>query len=99
MSNLLSPLRFKPIFKSALWGGSRLRTIFPAAPSNEPIGEAWVLSDQGENQSVVSEGPWAGTTLRHLLETAGDRVLGTSAAKGKRFPVLLKFIHAREPLS
>jgi mannose-6-phosphate isomerase len=73
--------------------------MFPAAPANEPIGEAWVLSDQGENQSVVSEGPWAGTTLRQLLEQVGDRILGKSVASHKRFPILLKFIHAREPLS
>lgn len=99
MSQPLTPIRFKPLFKSALWGGARLRSMFRLEPSTEPIGEAWVLSDQGDNQSVASDGPFAGTTLRQLLEQFGDRIYGKSAARHRRFPILLKFIHAREPLS
>jgi mannose-6-phosphate isomerase len=99
MSNPLTPIRFAPQFKTALWGGARLRTMFGVAASSEPTGEAWVLSDQGDSPSVVSAGQFEGTTLRQLLEKYGERILGKSAARHKRFPILLKFIHAREPLS
>ena len=95
----LTPLRFTPIFKPALWGGVRLRALFDAAPADGPIGEAWVLSDQGDSPSVIADGPRAGTTLRQLMEEASQRVLGPAAATNGRFPLLLKFIHARYPLS
>ena len=42
----LYPLKFQPIFKTALWGGRRLTTLFPTAPANGLLAEAWVLSDQ-----------------------------------------------------
>jgi len=95
----LTPLRFEPIFKPALWGGNRLRTLFSAPPSDEPTGEAWVLSDFGNNLSVVADGPRAGTTLRQLMEEDPQRIVGRAATSNGRFPLLLKFIHARYPLS
>jgi mannose-6-phosphate isomerase len=95
----LTPLRFEPIFKPALWGGNRLRTLFGAPPSDEPTGEAWVLSDFGDNISVVAEGPRVGITLRQLMEEGSHRIVGSAAPANGRFPLLLKFIHARYPLS
>src|SRR5262245_43683451 len=95
----LTPLRFEPIFKPALWGGSRLRSLFGAPPTDEPTGEAWVLSDFGDDISVVAEGPWAGTTLRQLMEENPQRIVGSAPTANGRFPLLLKFIHARYPLS
>src|SRR4051794_29063432 len=95
----LTPLRFAPILKTAIWGGARLRSLFKAPPSDEPTGEAWVLSDQGTCPSVVAEGRLKGKTLRQLMETMPERLLGKSAARIERFPILLKFLHAREPLS
>ena len=58
-TDVLTPLRFAPIFKPALWGGTRLAPC-SAPPSDEPTGEAWVLSDVGNNSSVVADGPRAG---------------------------------------
>jgi len=98
-TNSLTPLRFTPLFKTALWGGARLRSLFGVPPSADPTGEAWVLSDQGDNQSVVAAGRWAGTTLRQLLERWPERILGRTTPVQGRFPILLKFIQARKPLS
>jgi mannose-6-phosphate isomerase len=95
----LTPLRFEPIFRTALWGGFRLRPLLGAAPSAEPTGEAWVLSDYGDTHSTVADGPLAGSTLRQLLDRAPERVLGRARMVNGRFPLLLKFIHARQPLS
>lgn len=95
----LTPIKFAPQFKSALWGGDRLRRLFGLPTSSERIGEAWILSDQGESPSVVASGQLAGTTLRHLVRRWPERILGQAPTANGRFPILLKFIHAREPLS
>ena len=99
MRDALCPLRFEPIFKPAIWGGDALRPMLGAAPSAEPTGEAWLLSDQGDNLSRVVEGPLAGTTLRDLMRTRRQELIGDAPAPSGRFPLLLKFLDARQPLS
>jgi mannose-6-phosphate isomerase len=98
-SERLMPLRFRPVFKTALWGGTHLQELLQAPVEQEPTGEAWLLSDQGANQSVVIDGPWQGTTLRQLMERVPERLLGRNARMYRRFPLLLKFIDAAQPLS
>lgn len=94
----LYPLRFEPIFKPTIWGGRRLGELLRRPlPGTDPVGEAWVLSDQGELPSRVAEGPLQGHTLRQLMERIGPRLLGRHA--GDRFPLLLKFLDARDTLS
>jgi mannose-6-phosphate isomerase len=95
----LYPLRFEPIFKTALWGGTRLRPMFGAASSPEATGEAWVLSDHGETHSRIANGPFKGITLHQLMREIPSRILGRPATGGERFPLLLKFIDAAQPLS
>jgi mannose-6-phosphate isomerase len=96
----LYPLRFHPIYKSALWGGRRLEDLLSAElPSGEPVGEAWVLSDQGSHLSRVVDGPLAGRSLRELMNGNAARIVGQHAARHHRFPLLLKFIDAQQPLS
>ena len=95
----LYPLRFEPIFKPAIWGGRRLAEMFPGAPAEGPIGEAWVLSDHGKDVSVIADGPLKGTTLRELMQTRREELLGPSLAHYDTFPLLLKIIDARENLS
>ena len=96
----LYPLRFEPIFKQNLWGGRRLPAYLRREPPHaEPIGEAWVLSDVDGSESQVANGPLAGRSLRELLAQTPERILGTAPAAQGRFPLLLKFIDARQELS
>jgi mannose-6-phosphate isomerase len=95
----LLPLRFEPILRPMLWGGNRLAEWLTGAPSREPIGEAWILSDEGEQLSRVADGPFQGRTLRELLQQNGPRLLGRPLPEDGRFPLLLKFIHAQRDLS
>lgn len=96
----LYPLRFEPIFKNNLWGGQRLPAfLHRPRPTNAAIGEAWVLSDVDGSESRVSNGPLAGTTLRELLAEKPERILGAAPRIHGRFPLLLKFIDARQELS
>ena len=99
MQDALYPLRFAPIFKPAIWGGTALRPMFGQAGSAEAEGEAWVLSDQGDSQSVVAEGPLKGRTLRELMVTHEREILGDASLSAGRFPLLLKFLDARQALS
>ncbi|QDU22490.1 type I phosphomannose isomerase catalytic subunit [Urbifossiella limnaea] len=96
----LPPLRFEPIFKENLWGGSRLPAFLRRpAPRAGAIGEAWVLSDVDGSPSIVADGPHAGKTLRQLLAADARAILGSAPLVNGRFPLLLKFIDARQELS
>lgn len=96
----LYPLRFEPIFKTALWGGRRLPNYLNrTAPHADAIGEAWVLSDVDGSPSRVLDGPLAGATLRELLARDSERVVGAAKAPQGRFPLLLKFLDAQQELS
>ncbi len=100
MSHLLHPLTFEPIFKSMLWGGRRLPEFLGRpAPHPDPIGEAWVLSDVDHSPTPIADGPLAGRTLRELIAEFPGQTLGPAATPDGRFPLLLKFIDARQELS
>jgi mannose-6-phosphate isomerase len=96
----LYPLRFEPIFKTNLWGGTRLPRLFHRPqPTNDRIGEAWVLSDVDGSPSRIACGHLTGATLRELLSDNPERILGSAKLINGRFPILLKFIDARQELS
>jgi mannose-6-phosphate isomerase len=101
MSQLsLYPLRFDPIYQYRLWGGRRLADLLSGPPPGDgPIGEAWMLSDRTDHQSLVANGPLKGQTIRRLMENFRDQLMGRSASRIRCFPLLLKFLDAREMLS
>ena len=97
---LLYPLRFEPIYQYRLWGGRRLGGLLTAPlPGDGPIGEAWVLSDRGDHPSHVANGPLKGRSIGQLLEQSPQQLPGKLAQRFRRFPLLLKFLDAREMLS
>jgi len=64
----LYPLRFDPIYQYRLWGGRRLASLLSAPlPDDGPIGEAWVLSDRADQQSLVANGPLKGKSLGQAI--------------------------------
>jgi mannose-6-phosphate isomerase len=93
------PLRFKPIFKPYVWGGRRLATVLgKELPGGQAAAESWEICDRDADQSVVAVGPLAGKTLRELITQHAAELLGRHALV-PRFPLLFKFLDAREPLS
>lgn len=95
----LYPLRFEPIFTTNLWGGRRLPAFLNRTVAHDdPVGEAWVLSDVDGSLSCVADGPLAGATLRDLMGEPARVIGGAKHAQG-RFPLLLKFLDARQELS
>lgn len=101
MSNAaLYPLRFEPIYQYRLWGGRRLAELLSAPlPGAGPIGEAWVLSDRTDHQSLVANGLLKGQTLREVMEQFPEQLMGKLSSRFSRFPLLLKFLDAHEMLS
>jgi mannose-6-phosphate isomerase len=96
----VTPLIFRPIFKPKPWGGRRLASILgKALPPDVPIGESWELADLEDDQSVVASGPFAGKTLGTLVRDWGCDLVGGAPLVDGRFPLLLKFLDARDTLS
>jgi mannose-6-phosphate isomerase len=96
----LYPLRFEPLFQYRLWGSRRLgRFLSTSLPGDEPIGEAWLLSDRDDHPSRVAEGPLTGKTIAEITALSPDELLGSLSGRFKRFPLLLKLLDVKEPLS
>jgi mannose-6-phosphate isomerase len=96
---LLYPLRFEPIYQYRPWGGRRLADLLTEPMPRGPIGEAWLLSDRDDHASQVAEGPLKGQTIGQLLKQFPEQMLGKLANRFQRFPLLLKFLDAKEMLS
>ncbi len=101
MNNTLYPIKFSPILKDKIWGGQKLKTILNKDSDLPNIGESWEISDVEGDTSMVSNGSLAGKSLKDLLETYKGQFVGEKNYKvfGNKFPLLIKFIDAREDLS
>jgi len=95
------PLKFHPILKEKIWGGSKLKTKLNKKSNLNNIGESWEISSVEGSISVVSNGKFAGKTLLEIIETYKDELIGKNnyANFGNNFPLLIKFIDAKQDLS
>ncbi len=94
-------LKFRPILKKKLWGGTKLNNILHKKNTNKSIGESWEISAVKDNYSIVTEGRLAGRSLQELLSTYRESLIGAKNYMrfGDNFPLLIKFIDAKEDLS
>jgi mannose-6-phosphate isomerase len=97
----LHPLKFSPVFKYRLWGGDKLKSVLNKEYSESNIGESWEISDVENDETVVTTGFFKGKSLKNLTEAYKGEFLGNSVYKqfGNEFPLLIKFIDAKTPLS
>ena len=97
----LYPLQFTPLYKYRIWGGEKLKTELNKQYTEENIGESWEISDVSGDETVVAEGALKGQSLSDLIkEFKGDFVGNAVHEKfGEEFPLLIKFIDAKTPLS
>ena len=93
--------RFTDIFKETIWGGHRILPFKGLEPDGRTIGESWELSGIAGSESVVVGGAYDGLTLTRLAEEGQSALLGRDnfARFGTKFPLLIKFIDAAQPLS
>lgn len=95
----MEPLKLRPVLKDYLWGGNRLRDEFGMKSDLKKTAEAWVLSCHKDGENIVENGEFAGKTLSEAIDLMGKECLGEKARKFPYFPVLIKFIDAKDNLS
>ncbi|MBM3917979.1 MAG: mannose-6-phosphate isomerase [Sphingomonadales bacterium] len=105
-SNLKVPFlwRFRPQYFHKIWGGDRLQVFLKKDVGGlKQCGESWELSDVPPNPSQVAEGPCEGMSLPDVLHRFGSQIMGkqwtATGTSVTRFPLLIKFLDAREDLS
>jgi mannose-6-phosphate isomerase len=95
----MSILKLQPSCKNYIWGGNRLKTEYGKQSNDEIIAETWELSCHPNGHSLIINENYAGKTLSEYIKTKGINILGTNCLKFKDFPILIKFIDAKENLS
>lgn len=107
MTTGLGPLHLTPRLVAKPWGGRRLEELGRDLPGDGAYGESWEVADLPDDVtdvadpcSRVANGPLAGASLQQVVDTHGEALLGDVAPTGAgRFPLLVKYLDAREHLS
>ena len=95
------PLKFEPILKQTLWGGDKIIPFKHLNSDLKGVGESWEISGVEDNESVVANGPDKGLTLADMVRKYREELVGEAnyARFGNKFPLLIKFIDAKQDLS
>ena len=100
------PYKFKAYMKETLWGGNRIAPFKGITSTSSNIGESWEISGVPGHESVVAANGGAddadvGLSLPGLIDKYGVDLVGERVyrAFGNKFPLLVKFIDARQDLS
>jgi len=98
---MLYPLKFSPILKDKIWGGTKLKSLFNKPAESNKLGESWELSGYEGDESVVTNGFLEGNNLTELIEIYMGELIGDTIFDeyGLSFPLLFKLIDANENLS
>lgn len=101
MATTLYPLTFDPILKERIWGGEKLKNYLNKPIASPITGESWEISTVKGDVSVVSDGFLKGKNLNEVIEAWPEKLLGKAvhARFGTEFPLLFKYLDAREDLS
>lgn len=103
----LAPLKLTPVLKEKVWGGDRLARFNKPVKPDAHIGESWELCslpatspDGGGGDAAHSPITATDLTLADAIQQLGNDLLGdaTLTTEGA-FPLLCKFLDARENLS
>lgn len=92
------PLKLSYLAKTALWGGNKLKEEYGKASEHEKLSETWELSVRENDTCLIENGPAAGMLLSDYFADYGNSLVG-KRYDGSRFPLLIKFIDARDCLS
>lgn len=93
--------KFKPLLMQSLWGGEKIIPFKHLDRDLTNVGESWEISGVKNNETVVDGGEYDGTPLNVLVERLGPKLVGQDNYErfGNEFPLLIKFIDARDDLS
>lgn len=95
------PLQFEPILKERIWGGEKLKTVLNKPITSKITGESWELSTVEGDVSIIVNGALKGQSLTAIIHDWPNEILGTEVHDkfGTQFPLLFKYLDAREDLS
>lgn len=98
---MLYPLKFKPIYKTKVWGGDKIKRIKNDRKVPEKCGESWEISGVQDDESIISNGFLKGNSLNEIVEVYMEEIVGDRVFEeyGYEFPILLKIIEAKDNLS
>lgn len=101
MNSKIYPLQFNPILKERIWGGEKLKTELNKPITSNITGESWEISTVKGDVSIIANGDLKGKSLMDVINDNPNEILGTEvyARFGKEFPLLFKYLDAREDLS
>ena len=94
-------LKFKPLLKQTIWGGDKIVAFKHLHSDLEQVGESWEISGVKDNETVVDGGQLDGQSLNALVRQYKGELVGQENYQrfGDEFPLLIKFIDARQDLS
>ena len=97
----MKPLKFQPLLKSTIWGGSKIIAFKHLDVKQEKVGESWEISGVPGKESIVADGEMQGKSLNEVVKELKGSFLGEENYKrfGNEFPLLIKFIDANSDLS
>lgn len=97
----MKPLKFNALLKSTIWGGDKIIPFKQLDDQLENVGESWEISGVKDNETIVSEGDFVGRSLNDVLREQKGKLVGQDNYQrfGDEFPLLIKFIDARQELS
>ncbi len=90
--------KFQPLLKQTLWGGDKIIPFKHLSTVMENVGESWEISGVKDNETIASGD---GRSLNQLVRDMKGRLVGEANYQrfGDEFPLLIKFIDARQDLS
>ncbi|MBQ9648921.1 MAG: class I mannose-6-phosphate isomerase [Prevotella sp.] len=93
--------KFEPLLKQTLWGGDKIIPFKHLNVSLDHVGESWEISGVKDNETIVADGPDKGKSLNQLVREQKALLVGKENYQrfGDEFPLLIKFIDARQNLS
>jgi mannose-1-phosphate guanylyltransferase/mannose-6-phosphate isomerase len=92
-------VELEPAYKDYLWGGNKLKKLYGKKCDYGTIAESWELSGHEAGESIISSGRYKGVAFGHYLKKIGWEALGWKCENYEKFPLLIKFIDAKEDLS
>ena len=94
-------MKFNALLKSTIWGGEKIIPFKHLNTVQENVGESWEISGVPGNETVVANGEYAGKKLNEVVAELKEKLVGKDNYErfGNEFPLLIKFIDARQDLS
>lgn len=93
------PVKLNPVSKEIIWGGDKLKRMYNKKADFDKLAESWELTVRHDGMNTIANGSYEGLSLEEYILSDKIGILGTSCKNADRFPLLIKFIDARDNLS